>query len=48
MRKIYNKEFQKPYSSSEVTVVTKLRRKKWKAQLARKDIGGLMLGSRWN
>jgi hypothetical protein len=41
MRKIYNEEFHKHYTSSKITVITKLRREKWEGQLARLNLRGL-------
>jgi hypothetical protein len=41
MAGIYKDEFHKLSTSSNVTVVTKLRRKKWKGQLARLNLRGL-------
>jgi hypothetical protein len=41
MGKMYKEDFHKLYTSSNVTGVTKLRRKKWKGQLARLNLRAL-------
>ena len=38
MGKVYNEEFHKLYTSSNVTAVAKLRIKKWEGQLARQNL----------
>jgi len=41
MGKIYNEEFHKLYTSSNVTAMTKLKEKKWEGQLERLNLRGL-------